>query len=716
MIDRLMFASLKCRWVGIFLWLACTLDTHPAPVWHWSNPLPHGNDVTAMGYFNGLVIQAADSGQLYTSDDLQVWLPEQTGTTNILQAITTLGNRLIVTGANGTVLYSDDGINYTCTNLGTTDWLVAAAASSNLVVTVGDEAAIYTSTNGADWIRQAAPPGVGENWLRGVTWNGSVWVTVGEGGYIATSANGTTWTQRPVPGFARDLNYVGWLDTPNSTNGFTTPAFLAVSDLGGVVISTNNGATWSVETDFITTNSLYAMLGNNDSRLVAGQNELQLAPADTNGISWNNQIGILPDTAADWQYFAALWETNLTSGTYLVSGEAGLTEAGVQTNSAYLWNDLVSSSRTWLWSVTTNAGLYVAVGDMATIMTSDDGVDWTIEAIPETNSVSTTNTVFFGVGGNSNQLIAVGNGGTIVLSTNSLVTVVTTNTDGTLATNTVSTIGVVWNPVPPPTTNDLHGVEFFNGDYYVSGGNGTILQSANGVDWTRLSTPTTAYLSGLAVYAGGMVATGNNGTILTSADGTTWTSQTSGTTNWLYHVRYLDGLLITVGDNGTILTSANGTAWTEQNSTTTNFLNDVTMVTNQFFVVGDNGTVLSGTNGTTWTNAGIITLESLYGATTQSGQLVVVGLGGAILRGQIVPVLTPVNFLDFYSTGSEALFLVGGAVDQEFTLDSSTNLTQWTTGPLLDLYDSSGTLLFYETLPTNAPPKQYYRTTLVVPP
>ena len=191
--------------------------------WHWANPLPHGNNVVALGYYNGLTIEAADLGQLYTSDDLlaPLWTPCPTGTTNSLQAIAVYGNRVVVTGANGTVLYSDDGVDYVYINLATPDWLVGVAASTNLVIAVGDEAAIYTSSDGAGWARQKTPPNVGDNWLTGAAYGAGLFVAVGEGGYIATSPNGTNWTQRTVSGtsFANNLNSVAWIETPDSANG-----------------------------------------------------------------------------------------------------------------------------------------------------------------------------------------------------------------------------------------------------------------------------------------------------------------------------------------------------------------------------------------------------------------------------------------------------------------------------------------------------------------
>ena len=92
-----------------------------------------------------------------------------------------------------------------------------------------------------------------------------------------------------------------------------------------------------------------------------------------------------------------------------------------------------------------------------------------------------------------------------------------------------------------------------------------------------------------------------------------------------------------------------------------------------------------------------------------------------ILRSQVVPDLSPVSFLNYarLSTNSPPttynLYLFGGKPDQRFTLDHSTNIvgSPWTTGPLLEIFDGSGTLYYLETLSgTNIPPVEYYRAKL----
>ena len=143
------------------LWFVPSLN---GQTWRWSNPLPNGNNITGLAQ-NGMVsAEVAELGQIYIGNNFYDWAPCIVPTTNDLQAVTFFGNRLVAVGENGTVVYSDDYVNFTNVALNTTpNWLIAVAASPNLLVTVGDNAILYTSTNGANWTvaSAAAQRGVG---------------------------------------------------------------------------------------------------------------------------------------------------------------------------------------------------------------------------------------------------------------------------------------------------------------------------------------------------------------------------------------------------------------------------------------------------------------------------------------------------------------------------------------------------------------------------
>ncbi|MBI5775024.1 MAG: hypothetical protein HZA89_14945 [Verrucomicrobia bacterium] len=664
------------------------------PRWRWSNPAPHGANVQGMAYEMGLTVQIGERGQIYTSEDLAFWEPRASGTTNALRAATFLGSRLLVTGENGTVLYADSLEDFQLVSLGTGNWLEGVAASGTLAVAVGDNAAVYSSSDGAAWTAEAIP-GV-TNWLRSVAYGGNNFVAVGEGGLIATRGNNPTWTVQAngQPFHFNQVRYIG-------------SQFFAVADNGTCWAGSVNLRTWTpVSPAPGATNPLHALAGTNDSLLVAGQNEVRL---QENGGAWMNQITATTNFPAPaWTYYSASYQGSL----YFLAGRSGMMVEGFKTNAGpTLWVTRTDPIRQWLWDVARTENFYAAAGDYGTILTSEDGVNWNLELVPD----AVTNRVFLGIGGSSNGLVAAGNKGALVFSPNLITNIVSTNLAGTnwiVVTNPVSTVGVVWNAVTAPTTNDLHGVARQGGQWIVCGAGGTILTSADGTNWAAQTAPTGAYLSSVAAFPGGWVATGDRGVALTSTNGTNWITQTTGTTNWLYRVRWLNGRLVAVGENGTILTGTNGADWAAQASGSARWLNAVEHVGGNYYAAGNQGTVLISSNAAQWNSIGTLTQKSLYGAASDGSQLVLAGLEGAVLRAQIVPRQTPVNFQRFSRAAGQNLISFAGKTDQRFTLQRGTNLVDWSNGVTLELLDRSGTLLFLEAADTNAPPVEFFRALL----
>jgi hypothetical protein len=694
----LRFKGLIRRLIPVFLtglWLV-SIEAFAAQLpqrWRWSNPAPFGGNIYDMAYGLGLTVAVTERGGIHTSEDLIFWEPRDSHTSNALRAVTFLGNRLVIAGERGTVLYADSLLDFRLVHLGTEDWLEGLAASTNLLVAVGDNGAIYTSGNGTAWSRQTSAPAI-TAWLSAVAYGQGNFVTVGENGFIATSPNGTNWTKR-ISNTSRYLYRVGWAQNQ----------FLAVGEGGLLLSSLNGGLNWSQVSNVGSTGALYGATGTLESQAVVGDGELRLRSP---GSPWSNELDPAKSLPAPrWTYFNALWEGSL----YFVSGRSGMMVEGFQTNAIgpFVWIDRTRPIRNWLWELHRTPELYVTVGYRGTVMTSVNGIDWSIELVPP----SATNSTFLGVGGTTNLLLAVGDRGRVILSPNTFTNLVQTNLNGTLSTNSVSTLGIFWHAITPPTTNDLQGVAVFNDQFVLTGDFGTVLTSPDGTNWTRRTTPTANFLTGVAAFPAGLVAVGRGGTLLTSSDGISWTNHPTGTTNWLYRARHVDGRLIVVGQNGTILTSPDAVTWTRQTSPTTRWLNDVTRLDDTFFIVGTQGAVLASSNAVEWISIGTITDKSLYGVACHGGQLVAAGVEGVIVRSQVIPDLTPVRLLNFSRHDNQNLYLFAGRPDQRFTLDRSLTLTNWTPGPKLEFLDSTGTLLLLENAVTNAPPTEFYRATIV---
>lgn len=649
-----------------FLTLATRLEAgHMPPLWRWSNPTPHGANVVDQTANEFLTVQVGERGQIYLSDDWETWTPRDSYTTAALRACVMLNGRLVITGEAGTIMFADDPWNFSGLQLGTTDWLEGVAASTNSVVAVGDNAAIYTSTNAVNWQR-ITPPFT--NWLRGVACSGTNFVAVGERGLIASSQSGSAWQVR-TSGTTTNLNRVTWLGDH----------YLAVGD-GGKAFSSPNGAQWTVANSGAT-NNLYTAAGVVNSHIAAGNLELRLSEGSG---GWSNQLsGSIPASAPSWTYYSGLY----ASGYYLLAGRSGMMVEGIRTNLAEpaTWRPHSEPVRTWLWSATRTPTHYVAVGDYGTILTSPNGVDWDFELVPFT----ATNAVLLGVGGSSNMLLAVGSQGTVLWGTNVF----------------------LWNQISPrPTTNDLQGVCHDGKQFILAGGNGSILTSPSGTNWTQRKTATSAFLMSLESFPGGLVVVGSGGTILTSSDqATNWVVRSSGTTNWLSQVQWLNDRLVVVGQNGCVLTSTDGVRWKVGATGSTAWLNAADFVDDMWVVVGNLGTVLSSSDGTNWVNQGTLTKKSLYGVSSQNGQIIIVGSEGTILRSQLTPDPTPIRVAGFSQTSGMNVLLFTGATDQQFRLQSSTNLVDWIDGALLEFVDSTGTLIFVEEAGTAGPSARYYR-------
>ncbi|MGC8744016.1 MAG: hypothetical protein ACP5T0_09070 [Verrucomicrobiia bacterium] len=704
----------------LFIWLVIilglTLSNTLQAKWKWSNPDPHGNNISEIAYSDslGLAVQVCDKGQIYISYDFKNWQQIDTGYTNALRAVTFFNSKIIVTGENGLILYSDDGENYYPAQISpaTTDWLEGVAAGrinynstlTQVAVAVGDNGSIYSSFDGTNWVKRTTSY---TNWLRGVCFGnraGSpVIVAVGENGTILTSQNLVNWT-KVSPITTQHLNRVA----------FTNASFYAVGEGGVALIGSNGGNSWTLE-NIGATNSLNGLaFGLQNTRLYVGNNEVRYY----NGVSWANLLSTsFLNKPASWNYSSVLSLQNM----FLIGGMTGMLYEGYKTNGTLYWVPSASSVRQWLWDISSGAGFYVGVGNNGCIMTSSDGVNWELELVP----LAATNSVFLGIAGDTNMLIATGSQGLVLYSTNEYLPEITTNYAGTnivLTTNYVSGLGVVWNLVPRFNTNTFQGVCKWNNQFYISGDNGLIFRSPDGTNWTRVTTPVTSSLSGLAGSENGIVAVGSAGTILFSSNGNNWTSINSGTTNWLYKVRYLNTNFIIVGNSGTILTGTNGVNWVAQNSGTKKWLTDVAYVNGIYYVVGLQGAVLYSTNLVNWQQLRTISGKSLYSVATIDGQIVAGGIEGIILRNQVAPSSVPVNIIKYNQSINQTngiiyhLFLFGGKTDQMFRLNSTTNIgtIKWETSDNLEITDKSGFLYYleYDYL-TNRLRSEFFRTQLI---
>lgn len=664
-------------------------------VWRWSAPLPHGNNIKDLAVSDSLAVQVTEAGQIYTSVDLETWRPRESGTRNALRGVTFFHDQIVISGEAGIIVRADDPAAFEIIDLATADWLEDIAASETRLVVVGDNGTIFTSEDGRTWTREDSDT---STWLRGVAYGSGQFVAVGEDGFIASSPDGTVWTPRRS-GTSEHLNTV--VPVPDG--------FVALGNTGTALSGNTSASSWA-PISLGANGDLLAGATDGLTLAVAGDLELRLRRSG----NWSDQLdSSLNWPAPSWEYLTGAWADSF----YLMAGQTGMLVSGFPDpdgSGEYVWPEINESFRNWLWDIERFPDLYIAVGDQATVLTSLEGVDWHVEFVPEPLQSS----IFLGVGGRPDLAVAAGNAGALMRSRDEPVEIVVTNEingEVVVETNITSQLGILWEAVQPaPTLEDLQGVAAFNNRLLVSGGNGTLLISDdNGTTWEPRNTGVASFLSSIAAGPDLLVCVGTQGTLLTSPDGDQWSPISLGLTEWLYRVRYLNGTFIVTGESGTLLTSTDGSTWSPQSTPTESWLNDAEFVDGRYYSIGNQGTVLASDNLATWQPVPTITGKSLYGAATHAGKLIVTGIEGIILRTQITPITTPVSVIDYdHVTESNAvldLFLLGGAPDQKFRLESSENLSTWQPAANLEIFDASG-LLIHPLSRTNTPPTEFFRT------
>ncbi|MED1796405.1 Ig-like domain-containing protein [Brevibacillus nitrificans] len=213
--------------------------------------------------------------------------------------------------------------------------------------------------------------------------------------------------------------------------------------------------------------------------------------------------------------------------------------------------------------------------------------------------------------------------------------------------------------------------------------------------WSQLNSGTNEYLSSIAYDGSGTyVVVGDAGVILTSNDGSTWTDESSpaDSSETLYSVTYSNHLFVTVSSAGKIYTSPDGSTWTERESASAPLFS-VQYGNGKFVAVGSGIIFVSG-DGKSWAEAQLSDTPELYAVTYGSGKYVAVGGGGELWTSidaenwsdEEDSTTTDDLYSIGYSSELRQFVIVGGntsavALTQEEPSDKLNKLTLSTGGP-----------------------------------
>jgi len=274
--------------------------------------------------------------------------------------------------------------------------LISIAYGNNSFVTVGANGTVMTSINGIDWTNRSSGT---TYYLNGVAFGNNVFAAGSTyGGILTSSNNGATWTSR------------GYGDTYGFNSiAFGNNTFVAVGtthDVNGpgvILTSADNGTTWTVRSPSGAYEFFSIVYGNNT--FIAADIYDNIYISHDNGATWN------PHTFSD------IWPNAMTFGnnTFMTFNDyywwiyTSSDNGSSWVPKSYL--DFESGGLTYANNTFVAAGCLASMGYQGVIYSSDDnGVNW-IQRNHDPNSYCYSDVVF-----GNNTFVAVGVGGIIVKS------------------------------------------------------------------------------------------------------------------------------------------------------------------------------------------------------------------------------------------------------------------------------------------------------------
>jgi hypothetical protein len=234
-------------------------------------------------------------------------------------------------------------------------------------------------------------------------------------------------------------------------------AFIAVGDQGRILSSTDAGQTW-VQRVSRTTAFLHDVARASGLTVAVGQHGSILTSAD--GTNWKEQISPL---AADWRSVV------YTGSSWVAVGTHGGIQTSIDGNS---WQPrYVAGLQENLHAVAATSSLAIAVGDGGTVLAStDQGATWSTVAISDASES------FTGIANNGTVWVLANISGDIWISAN----------------------GTSWTAGGVDLGFGVYSLKWDGSSFIATGPAGQVEKSANGSSWTSANITTTASITGTA--------------------------------------------------------------------------------------------------------------------------------------------------------------------------------------------------------------------------
>ncbi len=262
-----------------------------------------------------------------------------------MNALALAGDGFVAAGAYGSLILSDDGINWRRSAAPTTKTLNGVAFGDGLYITGGEDGAYFTSTDGDEWISRTSPFSNNFVDIRHMAF--------GNGVFIATSS---------IRGGVRSTDGITWTSAGSSFDGirFLNGEFVKLT--GSSLQFSPDGVTWSSSVSALVGNAVADVTYGNGMWVAAGN---QYISTSTDKSTWTRTYpasGTANIAQVDFGNGRFIARTAGGSGTYLYSDDA------------VTWNIAISAYNSSVASTAYGNGRFIGAGQE--LVESIDGTKW----------------------------------------------------------------------------------------------------------------------------------------------------------------------------------------------------------------------------------------------------------------------------------------------------------------------------------------------------
>jgi hypothetical protein len=637
-------------WLSRSIQLGTYSDTPPYQGWYSNSTFSGPFQLVARYdpyYGRNIYFAVGGSGIIHTSSATSSWLESMPNATT-LNGLITDGSTLATTGlsstdlwvavtTNGRVFTSSSRIEYdyefnpsvwtealNTPLLGTTPGSNSMRRVGSYLVIVADDC-IFFSLNGTSWTQSGVKFATANPELRqfgatvihyaptktyitvrvsGGAWankntlvnttdiakTSTTYVVVGTAGKIATSTDLNTWTQR-TSGTSEQLNAV-------ASNGAS--GLVAAGNLGVIVYSADNGATWSVRqtgkiyniTSVTYSNSRYVAVTDAGAYLYSADgltwlgNQANGIVRSIDAITYGNNKFTLFDNLTTMHYIPDNSNVITQSLPTPASLTPGRTSEVIKTSTGYLMLNSIG-------------------GAGPRLLTSTDAVTWDIIEVGVTNTGT-----YYSLAQGPNSVVMVGSNTTLTTAGASIVTYANN-------TSTVINTGAIGGP--------LHKVIWDGVKFIAYGDGGGSAYSYEGTTWYNTDADKIGSYANSDTQAiinlGNEIFITKNASTINFLDAKTWKTVDTGSGED-FSIAKSPSIYVAVGDYGMRYSTDSKLTWLGSTTSTTTNL-DVIWTGTSFIATGTSS-IRRSVGGTTWTSisTGGLGIKSIA---SNQGTVVIVG-------------------------------------------------------------------------------------------